>query len=107
MSKLYAITNQKGGVGKTTTCACLGTAFTELGKKVLVVDLDPQAALTTSLGFDPDSFDKTIYNALIEENYQPPKGFTTRAQREEKNKVERFGSFGNIPLIGHEAKGMA
>jgi len=37
----------------------------------------------------------------IEEDYQPPKGFTTKAQREEKNKVERFGSFGNIPLIGH------
>jgi len=69
MSKLYAITNQKGGVGKTTTCACLGTAFTEPGKKVLTVDLDPQAALTTSLGFDPDSFDKTIYNALIDDEF--------------------------------------
>jgi len=43
----------------------------------------------------------------IEEDYQPTEGFTTKAQREEKNKVERFGSFGNIPLIGHEAKGMA
>jgi len=69
MSKLYAITNQKGGVGKTTTCACLGTAFTELEKKVLTVDLDPQAALTTGLGFDPDSFDKTIYNALIDDEF--------------------------------------
>ena len=56
MAKTYAITNQKGGVGKSTPCACLGTALTELGKKVLIVDLDPQAGLTTSLGRDPDTF---------------------------------------------------
>ena len=64
MSRLYAITNQKGGVGKSTTCACLGAALTELGKRVLMVDLDPQAGLTTSLGHDPGAFEKTIYNAL-------------------------------------------
>ena len=68
MSKLYAITNQKGGVGKSTTCACLGAALTELGKSVLMVDLDPQAGLTTSLGYDPGAFDRTIYNALIDDN---------------------------------------
>ncbi len=69
MSKLYAITNQKGGVGKSTTCVCLGAALTELGKKVLMIDLDPQAGLTTSLGRDPDTFEKTIYNALIDEGF--------------------------------------
>ncbi len=67
MSKLYAITNQKGGVGKSTTCACLGAALTELGKRVLMVDLDPQAGLTTSLGQDPGAFERTIYNALIDD----------------------------------------
>jgi len=79
MSKLYALTNQKGGVGKTTTCACLGTAFTELGKRVLVVYLDPQPALTTSLGFDPDSFEQTIYNALIDDEF-PIKGVITETK---------------------------
>ena len=60
MSKLYAITNQKGGTGKSTTCACLGAALAELGKTILMVDLDPQAGLTTSIGRDPGSFGKTI-----------------------------------------------
>ena len=69
MAKLYAIANQKGGVGKTTTCACLGTALAELGKRVLLVDLDPQAGLTTSLGFDPDSFSETIYDVLIRDDF--------------------------------------
>ena len=69
MPKLYAITNQKGGVSKSTTCLTLAAALTELGKTVLMVDLDPQAGLTTSLGFDPDSFEKTIYNALIDDKF--------------------------------------
>ena len=69
MKKVAVFANQKGGVGKSTTCACLGAALTELGKKVLMIDLDPQAGLTTSLGRDPDSFEKTIYNALIDEGF--------------------------------------
>lgn len=64
-AKIYAIANQKGGVGKTTTCLCLSSALAEKNKKVLAVDLDPQSGLTASLGADPDSFDVTIYNALI------------------------------------------
>ncbi len=67
MPKLFAIANQKGGVGKTTTTAALGAAFAEQGQRVLVVDLDPQAGLTVSLGFDPDKLDKTIYHVLLEE----------------------------------------
>lgn len=63
---IYSISNQKGGTGKTTTSVCLGSALAEKGKKILLVDLDPQAGLTTSLGFNPDSFDTTIYNALID-----------------------------------------
>lgn len=65
MAVIYSITNQKGGVGKTTTCLCLGAALAETGYKVLLVDFDPQAGLTVCLGNDPDSFSKTIYDSLI------------------------------------------
>ncbi|MEQ8163109.1 MAG: ParA family protein [Smithellaceae bacterium] len=63
---IYAIANQKGGVGKTTTCLNVATVLAEQGKKVLMVDLDPQAGLTTSLGFNPEELQPTIYNLLID-----------------------------------------
>lgn len=66
MAKTYAIANQKGGVGKSTTCLCLGAALAEQGKEVLMIDLDPQAGLTISLGIDLDTLDNTIYAALID-----------------------------------------
>jgi len=65
MTYIYAVANQKGGVGKTTSCICLSAALAERGKRALLVDLDPQGGLTTALGFDPDSFDTTIYTVLI------------------------------------------
>lgn len=98
MSKLYAITNQKGGVGKTTTSTCLGTALTELGKKVLTVDLDPQAGLTTSFGFDPDSFEETVYNALIDDEFPVSKIVT-------ETKVENLLLLpANLDLAGAEGE---
>jgi chromosome partitioning protein len=63
--RTYAIANQKGGVAKTTTVASLASALTELGKRVLAVDLDPQACLTFSLGLDPDSLDLSIHDVLL------------------------------------------
>jgi cellulose biosynthesis protein BcsQ len=52
---IYAIANQKGGGGKTTTASALGAAVAERGLHVLLVNLDPQAGLTMSFGIDPDS----------------------------------------------------
>ena len=60
-----AVANQKGGVAKTTTVASLGAAFAELGKRVLLVDLDAQACLTFSLGVDPDLVGVSINEVLV------------------------------------------
>jgi len=65
IARTYAVANQKGGVAKTTTVASLASALSELGKRVLVVDLDPQACLTFSLGLDPDSLDLSIHDVLL------------------------------------------
>ena len=62
--KILAIANQKGGVAKTTSAINIGHALALRGKRVLLIDLDPQASLTVSLGFDPDSYELTIYDAL-------------------------------------------
>ncbi len=62
--RTIAVVNQKGGCGKTTTAINLGAAFAEAGKHVLLVDFDPQAHTTIGLGYDPDSFQRTIYDFL-------------------------------------------
>ena len=64
-STVYAIANQKGGVAKTTTTLSIAAALAERGQAVLVVDLDPQADLTFSLGYDPDSIDPTVHDVLV------------------------------------------
>ena len=66
MGRIIAVSNQKGGVGKTSTCINLGAGLALKGKKVLLCDLDPQGNTTTGLGIEKSSLKKSIYNVLIE-----------------------------------------
>src|SRR5438477_4205433 len=65
MARVLAVANQKGGVAKTTTVHALGVALSELGERVLLVDLDPQACLTFSVGLDPDELPRSVHDVFV------------------------------------------
>ncbi len=65
-ARVLAMCNQKGGVGKTTSTINLGAALAELGRRVLLVDFDPQGALSVGLGVNPHELDLTTYNLLVD-----------------------------------------
>ncbi|HET7740313.1 MAG TPA: AAA family ATPase [Mycobacterium sp.] len=67
VTRVLAVANQKGGVAKTTTVASLGAAMVQSGRRVLLVDLDPQGCLTFSLGQDPDKLAVSIHEVLLGE----------------------------------------
>ena len=70
-ARIVAVCNQKGGVGKTTTTINLGAALAEFGRRVLLVDFDPQGALSVGLGIQPHELDSTVYNLLMERGTSP------------------------------------
>ena len=66
MGKSIAIFNQKGGVGKTTTNVNLSASIGQLGKKVLVLDMDPQGNTTSGYGIDKNTIENTIYEVIVD-----------------------------------------
>lgn len=67
MGKIVSFSNQKGGVGKTTTCVNMAAYIASTGKKVLLIDIDPQGNATTGLGFSKSTLKKSVYNVLIDD----------------------------------------
>jgi chromosome partitioning protein len=65
-ARVISMVNQKGGVGKTTSTVSLGSALADYGRKVLLVDFDPQGALSVALGMNPNEMDLSIYNLLTQ-----------------------------------------
>ena len=65
MARIVAVANQKGGVAKTTTVHALGFALAQLGRRVLLVDLDPQACLTYSVGIDPENLHQSLHDVFV------------------------------------------
>ncbi|MCB8921347.1 MAG: ParA family protein [Ardenticatenaceae bacterium] len=68
MTKIYAIVNQKGGVGKTTSVINLAANLAENGRRVLIVDIDPQANATSGIGIDKNDLERSMYDLLLEES---------------------------------------
>ena len=107
-ARIIAMCNQKGGVGKTTTTINLGAALAECGRKVLLVDFDPQGALSVGLGIPTHELDVTIYNLLVERGHdvrdvvQP-----TRTENLDIIPANIDLSAAEVQLVGEVAREMA
>ena len=85
-ARIIAMCNQKGGVGKTTTTINLGAALAEVGRRVLLVDFDPQGALSVGLGVRANELDVTIYNLLVERGHDIRDVIQQTAHREPRRR---------------------
>ena len=95
--KSIAIINQKGGVGKTTTCINLAASLAILGKEVLLIDFDPQGNTTSGIGLVPNDCDRNIYAALM--------GDAPIQQQIQRTSVKRLSLIpANIDLTGAEVE---
>jgi len=95
MSEIIVIANQKGGVGKTTTAVNLGASLADSGKKVLLIDADPQTNATTSLGFNRNDYEYNVYHVLI--------GIKKASDVILKSKIDNLDLLpANIGLVGIE-----
>ena len=102
MAKTIAIVNQKGGVGKTTTCVNLAAALTALGCKVLVCDFDPQGNATSGFGVDKTAVSPTIYDVLI--NGAQPARAVVHTQWADVMPANKALSGATVELIGMDRR---
>mgnify|MGYP001062712759 CR=1 FL=1 len=97
MGKIISFSNQKGGVGKTTTCVNMAAYLATAKRKVLLIDLDPQGNATTGLGFSKSTLKKSVYNVLIDEEEVKENTLTTELEN-------LFILPSNIDLAGAEVE---
>ena len=98
MGKIVSFSNQKGGVGKTTTCVNMAAYIASFGKKVLLVDIDPQGNATTGFGLSKSSLKESVYNVLIEDEEKA----SANIRKTEMENLDLLPS--NIDLAGAEVE---
>ncbi|HZI98318.1 MAG TPA: AAA family ATPase [Actinomycetales bacterium] len=106
-ARIIAMCNQKGGVGKTTSTINLGAALAGYGRRVLLVDFDPQGALSVGLGINPHELDVTVYNLLMDRNAKISDAIkTTRVEGLDLLPANIDLSAAEVQLVGEVAREM-